>query len=117
MKYTISGIPPSLNRFAGRKNHEEYRDKKILWKNWVCLSCRPRPEQPIEQAKVTITYFFPDGRRRDPDNYCGKMILDGLTAAGIIVDDDFGRIDLTIRRGGVDRENPRTEVEVAEKPE
>ena len=117
MKYTISGIPPSLNRFAGRQNYHEYREKKELWKNWVCFSCIPRPKRPMEQAKVTITYFFPDMKRRDPDNYCGKMILDGLTAAGIIVDDDFGHIDLTIRRGGVDRENPRTEVEITEKPE
>lgn len=41
---------------------------------------------------------FGDNRRRDPDNYSGKMILDGLVKAGIIRDDSFERIDLTLRR-------------------
>lgn len=41
------------------------------------------------------------------------MILDGLTAAGIIVDDSFGHITLELR-GEYDRENPRTEIEIEE---
>ncbi len=114
MKYTIEGVPPSLNRFAGRFNSWEYREEKKLWKERVAWSCRPAPGRATKRAKVTITYFFPDGRRRDPDNYCGKMILDGLTAVGILTDDDFSHIELTIRRGGVDRENPRTEIEIEE---
>lgn len=114
MKYTIPGVPPSLNKFAGRGNTWEYREKKNMWKNLVALCCRPRPDIPPDRAEVTIRYYFPDERRRDPDNYCGKMILDGLTAAGMIADDDFCHIDLTIRRGGVDPENPRTEVEIVE---
>ena len=79
----------------------------------VSLLCRPKPKQPIRWATVKITYFFPDNRRRDPDNYAGKMILDGLTAAGVIVDDSFGCIEL-ILKGECDRSNPRTEVEVFE---
>jgi len=41
------------------------------------------------------------------------MILDGLTAAGIIADDSFGNITLELR-GEYDRENPRTEIEIEE---
>lgn len=112
MKIVILEIPPSLNRFAGRKNVHEYRDEKDRWKAMVAwLAKAQRPERPFEQAAVRITYFFPDSRRRDPDNYAGKMILDGLTAAGVIADDDFFHIKLEIR-GSVDRKNPRTEVEV-----
>ena len=40
-------------------------------------------------ATVCITCFFPDNRRHDPDNYAGKLLLDGLKKAGIIKDDDF----------------------------
>lgn len=112
MKIVIPEIPPSLNRFAGRKNVHEYRREKDRWRDMVAwLAMVIRPEKPFEQATVRITYFFPDSRRRDPDNYAGKMILDGLTAAGVIADDSFFCIRLVLD-GEVDRENPRTEVEV-----
>lgn len=108
--YTIPGIPESLNRFAGRLNAWEYREKKNLWKNLVQLCCTPKPKEPICRADITIAYYFPDRKRRDPDNYSGKMILDGLTAAGIITDDDFDHIGLTIKKAGVDRKFPRVEL-------
>lgn len=110
--YTVPGIPESLNKFAGRHNAWEYREKKQLWKQVVTLCCLPKPREPIERSEVTIEYFFPDRKRRDPDNYSGKMILDGLTAAGIIKDDDFDHINLTIKKGGVDRKFPRVEIRI-----
>ena len=66
-----------------------------------------------EKAVVTLTYYFPDKRRRDSDNYAGKLILDGLVRAGIIEDDSFDNVQLVLR-GGYDKENPRTEIEVEE---
>ena len=60
-----------------------------------------------------MTYYFPDKRRRDSDNFSGKMILDGLTRAGIIEDDSFDHVRLVLC-GGYDKENPRTEIEVEE---
>lgn len=114
MKITVPEIPPSLNRFAGRLNSWEYRQEKARWKQLVYLLCsKDRPKQPYERAVVSIAYYFPDARRRDPDNYAGKMILDGLTAAGIIQDDDFAHIRLVLA-GEIDRENPRTEIEIKE---
>lgn len=112
MKYIIPDIPPSLNKFAGRENQWEYRKLKKEWAERVCWLCRPKPTKPYDKARVTLTYFFPDKRRRDPDNYNGKMILDGLAKAGIISDDSFGHIELCLRCGGVDRRNPRVEIEV-----
>lgn len=111
MKIVIPEIPPSLNRFAGRKNVHEYRREKDRWRDMVAWLAMVKGKARFEFATVRITYFFPDSRRRDPDNYAGKMILDGLTAAGVIADDDFFHIKLEIR-GAVDRKNPRTEVEV-----
>ena len=111
MRFVIPEIPPSQNRYAGRQNVWEYRNEKQRWKQMVSLLCRPKPKQPIRRATVKLTYFFPDNRRRDPDNYAGKMILDGLTAAGVITDDSFRCIEL-ILKGECDRSNPRTEVEV-----
>ncbi len=111
LKYIIPQIPPSLNVFVGRENTHEYRRLKQDWKDLVYVLCRPRPKVPHESARVTLTYFFPDRIRRDPDNFCGKMILDGLTAAGIIRDDSFGCIELVLR-GGYDKKYPRVEITV-----
>ena len=60
---------------------------------------------------VIITYHFPDRRRRDPDNYSGKFLLDGLTKAKAIVDDSFDHISLLHRQGEVSSK-PYTEIEV-----
>ncbi len=137
MKIILKGTPPSLNRFAGRANSWEYRAEKERWTRSVraaCLSKRekspgrekiylarenapeaasgPRDAMRAQKlAHVRIDYFFPDARRRDPDNYCGKFLLDGLTKAGEIADDDFAHIALEVH-GHVDRKNPRTEITV-----
>lgn len=96
MKYIINDIPPSNNQFIGRTNYREYQRAKKFWAELIFYSCRPRPKQPIDRAIVELTYHFTDGRRRDPDNYSGKMILDGLVKAGIIADDSFKNIQLVL---------------------
>lgn len=84
MKYIINEIPPSYNRFGGRKNVWEYREEKKRWEQLVKLCCRPVPEKPLSKAVVRITYYFKTRGRRDPDNYSGKFILDGLGEWGLI---------------------------------
>lgn len=111
MKYIIPHIPPSDNVYKGRKNVWQYREDKKLWEQYVFAYCLPRPSAPHKTATVTITYFFKTHGRRDPDNYSGKFILDGLVRCGILADDSFDNIRL-ILRGGYDKENPRTEIEV-----
>lgn len=113
MIYTIPVIPPSNNRYLGRENQWDYRKEKKIWQDLVAMCCHPRPEKPVEHAQVILTYFFPDKRRRDPDNYSGKMVLDGLVRAGILVDDSFSHIDLLLR-GAHDRKNPRLEIQIKE---
>lgn len=95
--YTIPDIPPSNNRFLGRENRWEYQNIKKQWAALVEAYCRPKPPEPLPRAAVTLLYHFKDQRRRDPDNYSGKMILDGLTRAGIIADDSFAVIDLRLK--------------------
>ena len=116
MKITINAIPPSNNEFMGNsKNFNIYRKQKEMWHLLIKQAIKNKPEKPYEKAEVIITYYFKDNRRRDADNYSGKMLLDPLTREGIIVDDDFEHIILTVRKGGVDKENPRTEIEIKEK--
>lgn len=113
MKFTIPMIPPSDNKFKGRQNVWEYRELKKQWLEMVMTICRPRPTKPIKKAVVTITYFFKTKGRRDPDNFNGKFILDGLVKGGILADDSFQCIDLQLR-GRHDPLNPRTEIQIQE---
>ena len=115
MKITLNGIPPSLNTTAGRGNVWEYRKKKAEWTERVYFACKVlgRSAPPFEKARVTITYYFADRRRHDADNYAGKYLLDGLTKAGVIVDDDLKHITTTIV-GEYDKQRPRTEITVEE---
>lgn len=113
MKYIIPEIPPSNNKFIGRNARWEYQNVKKYWEELIFYTCRPRPDKPFKKAVVTLTYYFPNKIRHDPDNYAGKLILDGLTRAGIIEDDSFEHLQLVLR-GGYDKENPRTEIEVEE---
>ena len=116
MKMTIvlPGIPPSLNATAGRNNVWEYRKTKAEWTRRVwgaCMAHKDRPKEPWERSVVEITYYFPTQGRHDADNYAGKFLLDGLTKAGVIVDDDLRHIS-TVIRGAYDKQNPRTEITI-----
>ena len=116
MKMTIElpGVPPSLNATAGRNNVWEYRKTKAEWTRRVwaaCMACKDRPKRPWDNSVVEITYYFPTQARHDADNYAGKFLLDGLTKAGVIVDDDLRHIS-TVIRGAYDKQNPRTEITI-----
>ena len=114
MKITLKGTPPSLNKFMGRKSEWDYRNEKTIWTRavlYAAKAAKDRPEQPFEKAEVVIDYFFRTAVRHDADNYCGKFLLDGLTKAKVIADDDFSHISLTVH-GHTDRKNPRTEITV-----
>lgn len=114
IRLEIPGVPPSLNRTLGRLNAWEYRETKKKWTEavmWAVRAAKARPERPYSRAMVTITYYFPNANRHDADNYSGKYLLDGLRLGGVIADDDLKHITTTIR-GEIDRQNPRTEIEV-----
>lgn len=114
MKLVISAIPPSNNRFIGRDQKWTYQEEKRNWHRLVALALgAKRPPKPIDRARVAITYFFPDRRRRDPDNYAGKMLLDPLVQLGVLRDDSFAHVELHLA-GSYDKAHPRTEIEVEE---
>ncbi len=116
VRITLRGVPPSLNKFAGRENSWDYRTEKRTWTDivvWAVKSGKQTPEHPFRRAEVEILYYFPTAARHDPDNYAGKFLLDGLTKAGVIEDDSFAHITLAVA-GAVDRKNPRTVITVRE---
>ena len=114
IKLTIPEIPPSLNKYL----RMHYQTRKRVNDHWAEIIWHLKLEQrytesPLKKSKVTLIYYFPDKKRRDPDNYAGKMIMDGLTRARIIEDDSFDNVILEIK-AKVDKRNPRVEVEIWE---
>lgn len=117
LKITVNDIPPSNNKYMGNSHSfHVYRNQKQQW-HWLvkeALQKVKKPSVPFNRAVVTISYYFKSKGRRDPDNYSGKMILDPLVKEGVIVDDSFDVIELRIKKGGVDKLHPRTEIIVEE---
>lgn len=99
-EYEIPLVPPSNNKYignGGQAENIEYQAEKRQWAGYINIFCRPKPPKALDKAKVTLHYFFKDNRRRDPDNYSGKFILDGLVRAGILQDDSFAVIDMELK--------------------
>ena len=115
MKIIINEIPPSNNKFQGTGNRYAYQNVKKYWAELIyfVVKSQVKDVKIIDKAIVEIKYFFKDKRRRDPDNYSGKFILDGLVKSGVIKDDSFNNIDL-ILKADVDKDNPRTEISIVD---
>ena len=114
MKIVINEIPPSNNKYMGKTyNYHSYQEEKRRW-HWMIKSALNnvgKPKKPFEKALVQITYYFKDKRRRDPDNYSGKMLLDPLVREGILIDDSFKVVTLVLAAGH-DKDDPRTEINI-----
>lgn len=118
IKLTISDIPPSNNTTQGKggvKKAMDYRKEKEVWKNYfyaLRLKMRERLKDlplPLSEATIITVYHFKTKARRDPDNYAGKMIHDGLTASGFITDDSFKQLDI-IPLATFGNKQPQTDV-------
>lgn len=98
IKIIIDDIPPSNNRFLGKTGKNwEYNKLKKEWDKYIHQALANKcPEKPFSKAIVAIHYIFPDRRRRDPDNYSGKMLLDPLVTYGVLEDDTFNNIILRL---------------------
>jgi crossover junction endodeoxyribonuclease RusA len=109
----IPALPPSLNVWSRKHWRIRHAQVKALTTNLLGLRLEnglPKVERP----RVQLVYYFRDNRKRDPDNYAGKFILDGLRHAGIIADDNAGVLRLPQPEFQVDKQRPRTEVFVSE---
>ncbi len=105
--------PPSMNRLwrnvAGRTLLSAHGRSYRAAVGQVALVARP-VRFGGQRVLVSIRAWMPDARRRDLDNTL-KAALDGLTHAGVY-DDDSQIDELRITRAGIDRANPRLDVEI-----
>jgi Holliday junction resolvase RusA-like endonuclease len=87
-----------------RKPHVQAWTQRLYWEIFDQLWECP------DSANITITFRFPDKRRRDDHNYY-KVICDAV-AAGLGIDDKDIRI--STKSVMVDRDNPGFRIEVSD---
>lgn len=116
MRITLPGRIPS------KKNSKQliYRHGRsflipssnyTLWQQEQSYRLKKIPK-PIENAEIEITIFAPDKRTADLTNKA-ESIMDLLVDNQILKDDSWFVIGkLTLIFGGVDKENPRAEIEI-----
>jgi Holliday junction resolvase RusA-like endonuclease len=70
------------------------------------------PPMPIEKCLIMIKIFAPDNRKSDLSNKA-EGILDLLVENHILKDDNWFCVsELHLLFGGVDKDNPRAEIEI-----
>jgi Holliday junction resolvase RusA-like endonuclease len=76
---------------------------------WQLKKYKPVDDYPI---RMSIVFFFPDNRRRDLDNG-GASVVDVLTDAGVLEDDDWKHIqELHLLFGGISKLDSRCEINI-----
>ena len=118
---TISGDTPSLKNskqiFRG-KGGRPFITASNASKQWRLRAVAELLEQSSGDVhsyplKVVITFYRSTRRRSDLDNMAAGC-LDALVEAGIIEDDSFNHINkLVLLYGGLDKENPRAEINIS----
>jgi hypothetical protein len=66
----------------------------------------------IENCEMKFITYYKTNRRHDVDAACPKFILDGFAESGFIVDDDNKHLTKLTLECGVDKDNPRTEIDI-----
>ena len=106
---TIPATPPSWNTFYAGTHHWKRKKLADLWHGLI-LSALTGQSPKTGQVNITVTVNYPDRRRRDPDNICAKLLIDGLVKAGILPDDSDTEIGSVTTRITRDRDRPRETV-------
>ena len=102
-------LPPSVNALYGGGSGQQ-RFKSKAYKAWLISAQVAETKGIIGQVQLTYTFYFPDKRARDCENYC-KAVSDFLVANKIIEDDSYRIVPkMLLLFGGIDKVKPRVEV-------
>lgn len=105
-------FPPSVNSlYNGGSKQKRFPSKQ--YKAWL-KSCPPLCGHAHDGVILVYRYFFPDNRARDSENYV-KAVSDYLVKSGVIRDDCWQCIkEMRLIPCGVDKYQPRVEIEIRE---
>ena len=112
---------PSANattreHWAVRKRRVDELTNDLIGVRWTAIAFQHMTNlTPVfTRARATLTLYFRDSRRRDPQNYLGgaKPLFDALQRSGWLADDDADHLTCAEPVLCVDRERPRVEIEL-----
>lgn len=88
---------------------------KQKWKDFICWFVEKQGYSNllINKCEMKFTTYYKTNRRHDVDATCPKFILDGFAESGFIVDDDSKHVLSITLECYVDRDNPRTEIDIS----
>lgn len=101
-------FPPSVNSlFGGGSKQKRFPSKQ--YKAWL-KACPEVSPHFFDGVILFYTYFFPDNRARDTENYV-KAVSDFLVKSQVIRDDCWQCVNaMQLLPGGIDKNNPRVEI-------
>lgn len=107
------------NRTTGKmmlisnKNASKMEHDMICMFRQECTACDRRVPATSGKVKIRMGLYRKDNVRRDLDNAL-TSVMDGLVGAGVIPDDSVNYVsELTIVDAGVDKAEPRVEIQVS----
>lgn len=116
--FRVEAIHPSLNVWSRQHPQKVARMKQEF--GWFVRAAVQNAivsgtwdGQIFDRAVVHIIHHFGDRRRHDPSNYTPKFLEDPLVVLGVLRDDDFRHITLSLEEGTVAKP-PWTEVVITE---
>lgn len=66
----------------------------------------------ISDCEIEVTTYRKINRKFDLDNSTIKFIQDGFVESGFLIDDNYTILKKLTLMGGIDKDNPRTEIKV-----
>lgn len=87
---------------------------KQRWKDFIVWFIKEQgyANLHIDKCEMKFTTYYRTNRRHDVDAASPKFILDGFTESGFIIDDDSKHLISLTLECYVDKEFPRTEIEI-----
>lgn len=104
---------PTMNSWMIMKR-PQMNALKQKWKEFVIWLVRREGYENLglERCGMRLMTYYATSRRHDVDAGTPKFILDGFAESGMIVDDDYLHLRPLVLDCGVDKDRPRTEIEV-----
>lgn len=124
MKFSVPGSVQTSKNKRFTLNINQYRNahhftlSKAKNEFNECIYALGLPKKQFNKIQVDYTVYAKTNRAYDLMNVISivdKFLMDALIKIGMIEDDNISRVIFpTAKHGGVDKENPRIEVEIKE---
>jgi len=115
LNFTVDGKPQGKQRARRGRGGRWYTPSlTVVYENTVSGACLAAmralgiSRRYTDAVTVTVACYFPDARRRDCDNVL-KSVMDALNGVAYVDDSQVHTATVT---KAIDRERPRTEIEV-----